>query len=164
MLKKWSETIRLDSVQWNRRKTNSCEQKVVETWLCMDPIKTTHSKWVIAESRGHFWAALMRSWRLCRSQEASLPTASLPQAEHSSCYGRFTEWERVEECRALGGQEEKKNSQCKDYGKQPVPMETRRNRLKIIAQGLRLAKRRNWEKVGEETLKLYKFLIISFLE
>ena len=39
-----------------------------------------------------------------------------------------------------GGQEEKKSSRCKDYGKQPMPMKTgRRNRLKIVAQELKLA-------------------------
>ena len=73
----------------------------------------------------------MRSCRRYRSQEASLPTSSLAQAEHSSCCERFTEQERVEECRALGGQEEKKNSQHRDCGKQPMPMKTgRRNRRK----------------------------------
>lgn len=48
-------------------------------------------------------------------------------------------------------------------GKYLLPMEMeRRNGPKVIAQRLRLAKKT--EQVGAETLKLYKFNSISFLE
>lgn len=75
-LKTWSETIRLNSAV---QEQTSCEQKVVQSWLCGAPVKDPTPSRGIAESQEHYQAASMGRCGLHRSQEAYLTAFTLKQ-------------------------------------------------------------------------------------